>query len=96
MTQFDGIGNLSQIDAVTVNGEVVADFTHTPANGTYTVNRDCTGTLTINFTDGRPVVVTNFVVVNDGYEIDEVVMSAGGNQGVLATTSVGKRRFTRH
>src|ERR1700722_5990614 len=96
MTQFDGKGNLSQIDAVTVNGEVVADFTHTPANGTYTVNRDCTGTHTINFTDGRPVVVTNFLMVKDGYEIDEVVMSAGGNQGILATTSVGKRRFTRH
>ena len=54
MTEFDGKGGLTQIDTVTVNGEVVADFTHTPATGTYKVNSDCTGTFTIDFTDGRP------------------------------------------
>src|ERR1035438_686166 len=42
MTEFDGIGALTQIDTVTVSGQVVADFTHTPATGTYTVNSDCT------------------------------------------------------
>ena len=31
MTEFDGKGGLTQIDTVTVSGEVVADFTHTPA-----------------------------------------------------------------
>jgi hypothetical protein len=96
VTQFDGKGGLTQIDTVTIDGEVVADFTHTPANGTYTVNSDCTGTFTINFTDGRPTVVTNFVVVADGDEIDTVVTSAGGQQGILATGSIGKRRFCRH
>src|SRR5271157_2251091 len=93
MTEFDGKGNLTQIDTVTINGEVVADFTHPPATGTYTVNSDCTGTFTINFTDGRPTVVANFVVVANGSEIDAVVISAGGNQGILATSSIGKRRF---
>lgn len=91
MTEFDGKGNLTQIDTVTIGGNKVADFTHTPANGTYTVNPDCTGTFTINFTDGRPTVVTNFVVVSNGNEIDTVVISPGG--GVLATGSIGKRRF---
>ena len=80
---------------MTVGGEVVADFTHTPATGTYTVNPDCTGTFTLNFTDGRPPVVANFVVVESGSEIDAVVVSAGGNQGILATGSIGKRRFPR-
>jgi hypothetical protein len=95
MAEFDGDGSFTQIDTVTIGGAVVADFTHTPASGTYTVNSNCTGTFTINFTDGRPTVVTNFVVVHNGDEIDTVVISAGGNQGILATSSVGKRVFPR-
>src|ERR1700733_4461097 len=96
MSQFDGKGNFTQIDTVTINGEVVADFTHTPATGTYTVNSNCTGTFTIDFTDGRPPVTTSFVVVDNGSEIDTVVTSAGGNEGILATSSIGKRRSARH
>jgi hypothetical protein len=92
MTHFDGKGGLTQTDTVTIDGDVVADFTHTPATGTYAVNPDCTGTFTIDFTDGRPTVVANFVVVENGNEIDSVVISAGGNQGILATGSIGKRR----
>jgi len=95
MTEFDGKGGFTQIDTVTVAGEVVSDFTHTPATGTYTVNSDCTGTFTINFTDGRPPVTANFVVVGGGAEIDTVVTSAGGAQGILATGSIGKRRFPK-
>lgn len=93
ITEFDGKGNLTQIDTVTIDGKVVADFTHTPATGTYEVNPNCTGTFTIDFTDGRPPVTTAFVVVYGGAEIDTVVTSAGGAQGILATGSVGKRRF---
>ena len=93
LTTFDGAGGLTQIDTVTVAGMVVADFTHSPATGTYTVNPDCTGTFTINFTDGRPPVATNFLVASDGSEIDTVVISAGGQQGILATGSIGKRRL---
>ncbi len=96
MTEFDGKGGLSQIDTVTIDGEVVADWTHTPATGTYSVNSDCTGTFTINFTDNRPTVVANFVVSDNGDEIDTVVISAGGDQGILATGSIGKRRFSKH
>jgi len=92
MTKFDGKGGLTQIDTVTIDGEVVSDFTHSPANGTYKVNSDCTGTFTIVFTDNRPTVVVNFVVVANGDEIDTVVISAGGNQGILALGSIGKRR----
>jgi hypothetical protein len=95
MTQYDGHGNLTQIDTVTISGIVVADFTHAPATGTYTVNPDCTGTFNLDFTDGRPPVSANFVVVESGSEIDAVVVSAGGNQGIIATSSIGKRRFGR-
>jgi len=92
MTEFDGDGGLTQIDTVIINGVVSSDFTHTPATGTYAVNSNCTGTFTINFTDGRPTVVTNFVVVENGSEIDTVVISSGGKTGILATRSIGKRR----
>jgi len=95
MTEFDGQGGLTQIDTITVNGEVVADFTHAKATGSYRVNYDCTGTFTIDFTDGRPPVTANFVVVEGGAEIDSVVVAAGGNQGIIATRSIGKRRFCR-
>jgi hypothetical protein len=94
MTRFDGNGGLSQIDTVTVNGDVVADWTHARATGTYSVNPDCTGAFTINFADGRPPVAVNFVVVDNGTEIETVVISAGGTQGILATGSIGKRRFS--
>jgi hypothetical protein len=93
MATYDGVGGFTQIDTVTVDGTVVADFTHTRATGTYTVNPDCTGTFTIDFTDGRPPVAANFVISTDGSEIDTVVISAGGQQGILATRSIGKRRF---
>lgn len=91
MADFEEDGSFTQIDTVVIDGIVVADFTHTPANGTYSVNSDCTGTFTIVFTDGRPPVATAFVVVNDGKEIDTVVTTVAGNQGILTTSSVGKK-----
>jgi hypothetical protein len=94
LTDFDGRGGLSQIDTVTIDGQVVADFTHTPATGSYKVNSNCTGSFTLTFTDGRPPVTTAFIVVSGGAEIDTVVVSAGGMQGILATGSIGKRLFS--
>lgn len=40
-------------------------------------------------TFGRPTVTANFVVSRNGNEIDTVVVSSS----VLATGSIGKRRF---
>jgi hypothetical protein len=94
MTTFDGRGGLTQTDTVTINGELVADFTHATAGGNYQVNADCTGTFTILFHDGRPPATVNFVVTENGNEIDTVVIFRGG-PGVLATRSTGRRTFTR-
>jgi hypothetical protein len=91
MADFDGEGTFEQVDTVTIAGTAVSDFTHTPATGKYTVNADCTGTFTIDFTDGRPPVVTSFVVVENGSEIDTVVTSVAGKEGILSLGSVGKR-----
>jgi hypothetical protein len=91
MADFDGEGTFEQIDSVTIAGTAASDFTHTAAKGTYTVNPDCTGTFTIDFTDGRPPVVTSFVVVENGSEIDTVVTSVAGKEGILSLGSVGKK-----
>jgi hypothetical protein len=64
ITTFDGEGNLSQIDSVVIGGSLVAEFTHPPASGTYSVNADCTGTFTIEFRDGRQPVTVDFIVVD--------------------------------
>jgi hypothetical protein len=101
LTEFDGDGNLSQVDSVTVDGIQIAEFSETPTKGYYTVNPDCTGSFTLNFTDGRPTVTTWFVIVDNGNEIDTVVQGvpkavppAAQTPGVIATRSIGKRRFT--
>jgi hypothetical protein len=89
MTTFDGVANLYQIDSVTIGGTKVSDFNNPPASGAYSVNSDCTGTFTIVFQDGRPTVTVNFVISQNGDEIDTVVVAPN----VLATRSIGKRRF---
>jgi hypothetical protein len=95
LTHFDGNGHLQQIDSVTVGGVQVAEFSETPTSGTYQVNSTCTGTFTLDFTDGRPTVTTWFVVVDNGNEIDTMVQGVPrGTPGVIAVGSIGKRRFT--
>ena len=96
ITEFDGKGGLQQVDSVTVGGVQVANLNETPTLGTYSVNADCTGTFTLNFTDGRPTVTTYFVIVDDGKEIDTMVKGVPPNTipGVISTMSIGKRRFS--
>ena len=103
MTHFDpGTGTLQQIDSVTVSGTQLASFSETPTNGTYSVNPDCTGSFVLNFTDGRPKVHVNFVVVDNGNEIDTVVIGVVTpatppgtlTEGIVSVQSIGKRRFT--
>jgi hypothetical protein len=97
---FPGTGTLSQVDSVTINGIHAARLTETPTMGNYTVNPNCTGSFTLKFTDGRPWVYADFVIIDNGNEIDTVVTGVTIDGGVtilpaLATRSIGKRRFTR-
>src|SRR5213082_3084878 len=43
-TTFDGQGELTQVSAVAINGNIPLIWS--PSTGTYTVNSDCTGTIT--------------------------------------------------
>jgi hypothetical protein len=82
MTNFDGKGNLSQVDHVLVSG-IPPAVEWTAGSGTYSVNPDCTGTAVINV-PGNPFapVKLHFVVVKQGKEIHTVVEAN-------AVTSVG-------
>jgi len=87
MTNFDGQGNLTQVDHVMHNGVSPATAWR-PGTGTYTVNSDCTGNGQINFADGSPSLQIYFVLANLGQEIHIVVSNTGTN-----ITSLGVRRY---
>jgi hypothetical protein len=82
MTHFDGHGNLSQVDFVTLNGAAGgADWR--PATGTYEINPDCTGKAQI-LPAGAPPLNLRLVVGDRGRQVFTVVI---GN----ATGSTGTR-----
>ena len=82
MGHFDGKGNYSQVDHDVVNG-TPPPVEWTFGSGPYTVNPNCTGTLTINI-PGNPFspVRIHFVVVRQGKEVRFVVDSS-------ATSAIG-------
>jgi len=75
-----------------------------PATGSYSANKDCTGSFSLVFPpqDG-PRVTVNFVVTADGFEIDTVVVGVCSlpdnptppcaGQGANSIRSTLKRRF---
>ena len=82
MTQFDGDGNLSQVDHATTNG-VPRWMGWRQATGTYQVNEDCTGTAQIVPSDGSPALNLHLVVFDRGRQVRTVVDgNATGSLGV--------------
>ena len=78
---FDGAGDFTQTDNVTVNGFPIV--LNRPGSGTYDVNADCTGTETLN--SGGQVIHTKFVIAENGKEVFDVVTDPG-----VVLTGVGK------
>jgi hypothetical protein len=81
LVTFDGKGSFSQEDFVLGNGVFMTGLPTDPdtgfndmESGTYTVNPNCTGTFTINEPPGF-VIVTMFVLTNDGQTIHVIVSS---------------------
>jgi len=85
-TTFDGDGELTQVDTVAVNGHIEGVW-H-PSTGTYTVNSDCTGTMTLIST-GQPTLHLAIIVSQSGNHIHAVVTDPG-----FATTSDAERIWT--
>lgn len=82
MTHFDGHGNLSQVDFVTLNG-AASGTDWRPATGTYEINPDCTGKAQI-IPVGAPPLNLRLVVGDGGRQVFTIVI---GN----ATGSTGTR-----
>jgi len=64
---FDGRGGLTDFGTVSIGGQIV----QLNVSGTYTVNPDCTGTLT------TPAAHLSFVIVRNGREIMAVNTDPG-------------------
>ena len=80
---YDGKGNMTQVDAVATNGFLAPGWR--PGTGTYSVNSDCTGTLTI-VVPGLSDLHLQFIVAQSGNTIHQVVTDPG-----IATTGEGER-----
>jgi hypothetical protein len=73
-TTYDGLGNLTALDASGVNGNVPTGWR--TGSGTYTVNPDCTGTETISF-PGQADIHAQFVLAQSGNKLHYVNIDAG-------------------
>ena len=73
-TTYDGLGNLTVLDASGVNGNVPTGWR--TGSGSYTVNPDCTGTETISF-PGEPDIHAQFAVAQSGNKLHYVNVDAG-------------------
>lgn len=73
-TTFDGHGNLAQVDAVATNGAMAPGWR--PGTGPYTVNSDCTGTMTLNV-EGMAPLHLQILVAQSGKTIHAVVIDPG-------------------
>lgn len=69
---FDGDGNLSQVDFVTLNG-VAGGPDWRPATGTCEINPDCTGEAQI-IPDGAPPLNLRLVAGDRGRQVFTVVI----------------------
>ena len=73
-TTYDGLGNMTVLDASGVNGTVPTGWR--TGSGTYTVNPDCTGTETISF-PGQADIHAQFAVAQSGNKLHYVNIDAG-------------------
>ena len=83
---FDGKGNTEATATTSVNG---ASFPVT-IKGTYTVNPDCTGFLTLHVSPVGITVHADFVIVSDGEEFRAIVTDPGS-----VVTVVAKKQFRK-
>jgi hypothetical protein len=74
LTTFDGKGGVTQVDHYVVNGtpQTPPGVAWPASTGTYSVNPDCTGKMTLNVPN-LPPFISYFIVVKNGREIRTVL-----------------------
>jgi hypothetical protein len=73
LTTFHGDGTLDQFDNINVNLPTVPLQPDRPGTGTYSLNPDCSGTMTL--TAGGMTLALSIVVVDRGREVRAAVMT---------------------
>jgi hypothetical protein len=74
---FDGVGNIQMLSATIVGANPPLNVSLPSAiTGSYTVNRDCSGNLTLDFSP-NPDGHYNFIVSPDGHQITMISTDTG-------------------
>ena len=83
---FDGRGNTDATATLSANGNIF----RVTVQGTYVVNADCTGAMTLQIAPFGTVVSADFVIDDDGAELRAIVTGAGAIE-----SRVYRKQFTR-
>jgi hypothetical protein len=73
LTTFNGDGTLTQFDNINVNSPAVPLQPDRPGTGSYILNPDCSGTMTL--TAGGMTLTLSIVVVDHGREVRTAVVT---------------------
>ena len=84
---FDGRGNTDATATLSANGNIVTGVT---VQGTYVVNPDCTGSMTLFVLPFGSTVHADFVIEDDGAELRAIITDAGAVE-----TRVYRKQFSR-
>jgi len=85
---FDGDGGTDATATLSANGNIVRATVH----GTYAVNPDCTGSMTLFVLPFGSTVNLDFVVDDDGTEIRAIVTGAGAVESRIYKKQVSRGR----
>jgi hypothetical protein len=73
---FDGRGNTDATATLSANGNIV----RVTVQGTYVVNPDCTGSMTLFVSPFNITINLDFVIDDDGAELRAILTDAGSNE----------------
>ena len=76
---FDGRGNTDATATLSANGNIV----RVTVQGTYVVNPDCTGSMTLYVSPFGATVLLDFVIDDDGAELRAIITDAGAIESLV-------------